>query len=367
MYTVKQVRNFQLLKQHLISPKEEAFSEEALLSLLSSIGYVQLDSINVTNARSQDIFLWSRFAKYNNKDYTNLYAQGRFVEVYLSALSLMTHDSTIVSKLQLINLFKMQNDINYPHFLKIFNKLVDAGPTYKKDFVQNRNSAQWHLSEEDNAIDKLWRAGLIKVTRDSAFRKIIEARKTDVNSIFKDINTIKLQLCGDLVRLAFNNLGVATKSEVFRSVHMPKALFDQAFNEAIQKQQILKVAVEGESNYILATDLDTFNENALYPHDATLLTPFDNLIRDRDRTLRIFSFNYKLESYIPRSQRTFGYFALPILINGEIVGTVDLRFNKKQRKLDIDRLVWQNKFKNNKYFITVFYDIISNFDKFVSL
>jgi uncharacterized protein YcaQ len=58
-------------------------------------------------------------------------------------------------------------------------------------------------------------------------------------------------------------------------------------------------------------------------HRVTLLSPFDSLIWDRKRTLRMFGFEHSLEAYVPREKRVHGYFTMPLLASGRLLGRVD--------------------------------------------
>ncbi|HEY3181659.1 MAG TPA: crosslink repair DNA glycosylase YcaQ family protein [Gaiellaceae bacterium] len=74
---------------------------------------------------------------------------------------------------------------------------------------------------------------------------------------------------------------------------------------------------------------------------TTLLSPFDQLIYDRDRTERLFGFRYRMEIYVPPAQR-WGYFVLPVLCGDRLVGRVDPAFDRRSRVLTINRVGWES-------------------------
>jgi uncharacterized protein len=76
-------------------------------------------------------------------------------------------------------------------------------------------------------------------------------------------------------------------------------------------------------------------EDGPVPDRVTLLSPFDRLIHDRDRTEALFGFHYRLEMYVPPAQREYGYYVLPILVGDRLVGRVEPRFDRKARKLEV--------------------------------
>jgi uncharacterized protein YcaQ len=76
-------------------------------------------------------------------------------------------------------------------------------------------------------------------------------------------------------------------------------------------------------------------DDAPVPDRVTLLSPFDRLIHDRDRAEALFGFRYRLEMYVPKAKREFGYYVLPILVGDRIVGRVEPVFDRKSGELAV--------------------------------
>jgi uncharacterized protein YcaQ len=127
-----------------------------------------------------------------------------------------------------------------------------------------------------------------------------------------------------LVRSAIAQ-GVATASDLADYYRQKPAAVKLLIAELVEEGELRAVAVDGW------TENAFVHRNAKLPkqlHATALLSPFDSLVWCRPRNERLFNFHYRIEIYTPKEKRKFGYYVLPFMMNGEMVGRVDLKADR---------------------------------------
>jgi uncharacterized protein YcaQ len=137
----------------------------------------------------------------------------------------------------------------------------------------------------------------------------------------------------ELVRSSARALGVGTIRELCGSsgghYPLPTATAKRVINELVDAGELTPVRVEGvpQQSYLSADAEDR-------PVQArALLSPFDTLIWNRDRTHRLFDFFYRISIYTPAAQRVHGYYVLPFLLGDRLVARVDLKADRRNSAL----------------------------------
>jgi uncharacterized protein YcaQ len=121
-----------------------------------------------------------------------------------------------------------------------------------------------------------------------------------------------------LVRLAGQALGVGTRADL-ADYHRLKG---EQVDAVIAESGLVPVTVEGWGRPAWA-DPAALQSPPRGRHRTTLLSPFDSLVWERARTERLFGFTHRLEAYVPKHKRVYGYFTMPVLAGGRLVGRVD--------------------------------------------
>jgi uncharacterized protein YcaQ len=149
------------------------------------------------------------------------------------------------------------------------------------------------------------------------------------------------ETCNYLLDRALRAQGVVSLDSICHLDAPSKAAIRRLIEARIRAKELVPVALEGagkQEHWARAATLETAGEGA--SELVHILSPFDPLIIQRKRTHLFFDYEHRFEAYVPKEKRVFGYFALPVLVGNDIVAALDLKTDRKSRKLLVQKWSW---------------------------
>ena len=187
-------------------------------------------------------------------------------------------------------------------------------------------SGWWHRSLGVMALDWLFRVGDLGVRRQGNFEKVFSPLESIIPA---DIQAIPTPHIADAQReLALQSVqavGVGTANDIADHFRLPVREIRQSLDELVEAGRVVPATVKGWNKPAFA-DPEAKTPRAIT--GATILSPFDPVVWFRERAERIWNFHYRIEIYVPAAKRQYGYYVLPVLVDGQIVARLDVKTDR---------------------------------------
>ena len=201
----------------------------------------------------------------------------------------------------------------------VLDRLRADGPLTSTELGGAKNGGPWwDWSETKIAVEWLLDTGEVVCTRRRSWKRVYDLAERAVPGALLHDDLDDAECWRRLVAQAGAAMGVATRADL-ADYHRLKG---QQVDAVIADSGLVPVQVEGWAKPAWA-DPAALAAPPRGRHRTTLLSPFDSLIWDRPRTERVFGFTHRLEAYVPKPKRIHGYFAMPLLSGGNLIGRVD--------------------------------------------
>jgi len=306
-------------------------------TLISRLGVIQSDSVNVL-VRSQELPLFARLGNHDRNAIPRATEAQKLFEYWgheaahlpvdLHPLFRWKMDAARTGKVTHWGLTSFYEE-NKAFVKRILKHVEKNGSTTSRELSTRteKKGTWWDWDEAKVALEYLFLTGeLMSRGRGSDFARIYDTTERVLPQRIIDAPTpseheARKQL---LVRSAVAQ-GVATASDLADYYRQKLATVKPLIAELVEEGELREVAVDGW------TEKAFVYRNAKLPkqlHATALLSPFDSLVWCRPRNERLFDFHYRIEIYTPKEKRKFGYYVLPFMMNGEMVGRVDLKADR---------------------------------------
>jgi uncharacterized protein YcaQ len=317
-----------------------------VLSTIARMGLLQIDTINVV-ARSPYMVLFSRLGAYRSEWLDELLDEGHIAECW-------AHEASFVP----VAAYGFHRDYrsgragHWAHksaerthtearadMDALLERIRMEGPLRAADFERDAPAAKgwWGWKPEKRWLEALFALGALMVTRRERFQRVYDLAERvmakwpeapPVGTL--DEAAVRRHFVLDSIRA----LGIARSRWVADYYRLKPRVTDAELAPLVAEGVLIPVAVEGwdEPAYVHREHAGLLGEaagNLLRATRTTLLSPFDPVVWDRARALDLFGFAYTLECYTPAPKRVYGYYVLPILHRGRLVGRLDAKAHRQ--------------------------------------
>jgi uncharacterized protein len=341
-------------------PAPGAVGTRQLNGLIQRLGLLQLDSVNVFE-RSHYLPVFARLGPYDKKllDKLTFARKGPYREYWAHEAAVIPVDDWPLFR------FRMQYwrdwmGTNMPDWFqanestltRLKAELAANGPMPASAFEREAQRARgpwWDWDEVKRGLERLFRVGeLVSAGRTNFERTYALPEQVLPGEVLARVVPAE-QARYELLKRGAIAHGIGTLNDFADYYRIKQTTAKPALQRLLDEGELLPVTVAGWGKQAY------LHKDARIPRRieaAALLSPFDPVVWERDRALRMFGFHYRIEIYTPAPKRVFGYYTLPVLVDDALVGRIDLKNDRQAGVLrvqsawreegavfDVDRIV----------------------------
>lgn len=336
-----------LLHAQGLSRRPRRATKAGVLAAIQRMRALQIDTIHVV-ARSPYLVLFSRVGAYPPQWLDELLAEGRLFEYW-------SHEACFLP-IEDYPLYRHRMDA--PHGMgwkyrtewvarhgheleKVLQHIREHGAVRSADFERRdgKGGGWWEWKPEKRALESLFTAGQVMVARRQNFQRVYDVRDRVHPAWDRDVPSAD-EAERRLALLAVRALGVAIAPWVADYFRMDRRRTPQLVRELALAGELIEVSIAGfeQPAFVHPEHADAAARAAaggLASSRTVFLSPFDPVVWDRQRARALFDFDYALECYTPAPKRRWGYFVLPLLRRGRLIGRMDAKAHRAQGQLEV--------------------------------
>jgi uncharacterized protein len=303
--------------------------------------------------------LWSRLGAFDPAELDRLLWQDRSLfEYWAHAASIVPTENYPLHRLRMRELRREGGywarrwewmERNDPIRRSILEKLAERGPLPTRELddptIEPWESSGWTGGQTvERMLAFLWAQGEILVARRTVRGRLWDLPERVLPAEVLEADELPTEeIVRRAAQISLRALGVATPRQI--ADHFTRGLYPDLAARLADLEAggvVLRVEVDGLRGdwYLHADDVPVLGRlrGGEWEPRTTLLSPFDNLLADRERTELLWDFGYRIEIYVPKAKRRYGYYVLPILHGDRLVGRVDPAFDRKRRILRLNTI-----------------------------
>jgi uncharacterized protein YcaQ len=340
MSLAAKLRRIALNQQGLLRAESFGRGKAAVLRAIEQIGYLQIDTISVVE-RAHHHVLGSRVANYRPAMLEQLVAERKLFEYWFHAAAWLPMADYRYSLPRMRQLNGERNwfrdgDRNLMH--EILARIAAEGALRTRDFEEARagSSGWWDWKPAKQALEQLFMQGELMVSARQGFQKVYDLPERVLPDWVDTREPTLDEFAAHLIDTSLRAHGFTTLVSV---TYLRKG---QALREAVKRQLQARVDAKLLTQQSLGNNCSIYIDPELLEARAPrsvaqvrILSPFDNLLIQRQRCREVFNYDYQIECYVPEALRQFGYFCLPLLYRDRLVGRIDCKAHRAQARFEV--------------------------------
>jgi uncharacterized protein YcaQ len=337
--SLSQARRIALAAQGFADPRPTGrVDRRHFRRALDRMGLIQIDSVNVL-VRSQELPLFARLGPHPRTMIADATAAGELFEYWVHEASHVPTAHHHLHRWRMQRIHKWDRywtmDKRRPGFLQeVLQRIETDGPVASGDLKERvgKKGSWWDWDDGKVALEHLFWSGLVTaVRRPNDFARVYDLTERVIPAhVLATPTPTESDARKDLLVLAARHHGVGTMTDLTDYHRQKNPPCKPLIDELVEDGRLLRVQVEGWAKPAY------LHPDATLPRRLTataLLSPFDPVCWNRDRTERLFGFHYRIEIYTPEPKRVYGYYVLPILWGDSLVGRLDMKADRQNGTL----------------------------------
>jgi uncharacterized protein YcaQ len=335
-------RTLHLAAQGLLVPPRRKPMKDDVMVAIRRMAQLQIDTIHVV-ARSPYLVLFSRLGAYDPQWLDAHLAEGKLFEYWSHEACFVPIEDYGLLRHRMLDPagmgWKYAADWHAGHRAEIDNLLDQIrrnGPVRAADFAREggKGNGWWDWKPEKRHLEVLFATGQLMVASRHNFHRIYDLTERVLPGWddARDLQPVEAA-SRELLRRTCRALGIARADWVADYYRLPRRPYRDALHALADEGELEQVRVEGwkQDTFVhreFGQMIDDASSGQLASTVTTVLSPFDPVVWDRKRVAALFDFDYAIECYTPAVKRKYGYFVLPLLSRGKLVGRVDAKAHR---------------------------------------
>ncbi|MFM0231230.1 winged helix-turn-helix domain-containing protein [Paraburkholderia sediminicola] len=336
------VRTLHLAAQGLLTPPRRKAIKADVLDAIRRMAQLQIDTIHVV-ARSPYLVLFSRLGAYPQQWLDEHLAEGKLFEYWSHEACFVPTEDYGLLRHRMLD----PSDMGWKYaaewhkkYRKDIEKLLahirETGPVRSADFAREAGTGNgwWDWKPEKRHLEVLFAIGQLMVAERRNFHRVYDLTER-VLPDWDDARDLppRETVTEEALRRTCRALGVVRADWVADYYRLPRRPYRDELHALADRGELIPVQVEGwkQDTFVhheFAPMIDDAASGKLASTVTTVLSPFDPVVWDRKRAAALFDFDYAIECYTPAAKRKYGYFVLPLLSRGRLVGRVDAKAHR---------------------------------------